>query len=247
MKPWRLVIPQSMYSRLHAHLFPGDNDEHGAVIYAGIATSKTGIRLLARELHLAKDDVDYVPGKRGYRMIKANFIGPHISRCAKEGMAYLAVHNHGGRDWVAFSGDDLRSHERGYPALLDIAKGQPVGALVFADNAIAGDICFPASTALSYPAHRWLVQPCCDSRRRQEIDRSVETRCTIAKRAFLEMRARTFSQRSKSALSELAGPDPCSPNILVAWASAISRAALSNLPRLIAACGPGPVAFLLSP
>jgi hypothetical protein len=132
-----------MYSRLHAHLFPGDNDEHGAVIYAGIATSKTGIRLLARELHLAKDGVDYVPGKRGYRMLKANFIGPHISRCAKEGMAYLAVHNHGGRDWVAFSGEDLGSHERGSPALVDSANGEPVGALVFADNAIAGDIWLP--------------------------------------------------------------------------------------------------------
>src|SRR5262249_28021919 len=38
-----------------------------------------------------------------------------------------------------FSEPDNRSHERGYPALLDIS-GQPVGALVLADNALAGDI-----------------------------------------------------------------------------------------------------------
>ncbi len=36
----------------------------------------------------------------------------------------------------------MRSHERGYPALLGIAK-QPVGGLVVADNAIAGDIWTP--------------------------------------------------------------------------------------------------------
>ena len=40
----------------------------------------------------------------------------------------------------AFSADDLASHERGYPALLDITKGGPVGALVFAKKAVAGDI-----------------------------------------------------------------------------------------------------------
>jgi hypothetical protein len=34
----------------------------------------------------------------------------------------------------------LASHERGYPALLSILRGQPVGALVFAENAVAGDV-----------------------------------------------------------------------------------------------------------
>jgi ThiF family len=141
--PWRLVVPQGIYSQLHSHLFPGDNDEHGAVITAGIAVSGRGVRFLARELHLAVDGEDYVPGKRGYRMLKANFIDSKIGHCHDQGLAYLAIHNHGGRDRVAFSADDLRSHERGYPALLDIAQGQPVGALVFAENAIAGDIWLP--------------------------------------------------------------------------------------------------------
>ena len=55
----------------------------------------------------------------------------------------MAIHNHGGRESVEFSGDDLQSHERGYPALLDIMRGVPVGALVFASDAIAGDIWLP--------------------------------------------------------------------------------------------------------
>ena len=40
-------------------------------------------------------------------------------------------------------GPDMASHERGYPALLDIARGMPVGALVFAPSAVAGDLWFP--------------------------------------------------------------------------------------------------------
>ncbi|MGB0123733.1 MAG: ThiF family adenylyltransferase [Silvibacterium sp.] len=142
-KPWRLILPQQIYRRLHKHLFPGDGDEHGAVIIAGIAETEQGVSLLARDLHLAVDGVDYVPGNRGYRMLKAGFIADRIAHCAGERFVYLAIHNHGGRDHVGFSGDDLRSHERGYPALLGISKGMPVGALVFAENAIAGNIWLP--------------------------------------------------------------------------------------------------------
>jgi hypothetical protein len=137
---WRVILPQRLYARLHSHLFPGDGDEHGAVIAAGIATSDRGIRLLARDLFLAQDCKDYVPGKRGYRMLKADFVADCIQHCHAQRLAYLAIHNHRGRDRVGFSADDFRSHERGYPALLDVAQGQPVGALVFAENAVAGDI-----------------------------------------------------------------------------------------------------------
>ena len=140
---WRLVMSQSLFDRMRRHLFPGDADEHGAVITAGVARTVRGTRLLARELYLAADEVSYVAGKRGYRMLKADFIAKHITTCRDEQLAYLAVHNHGGRDHVAFSADDMRSHERGYPALLDIAEGMPVGALVFAENAVAGDIWLP--------------------------------------------------------------------------------------------------------
>lgn len=143
MKPWRLTIPSGLYSELQSHLFPGDLDEHGAVILAGTSESDRGLRLIAREIHLARDGVDYVPGKRGYRMLKAEFIQSRIIRARDARLAYLAIHNHGGIDSVGFSPDDMASHERGYPALLDIARGMPVGALVFARSAVAGDLWFP--------------------------------------------------------------------------------------------------------
>ena len=143
MKPWRLTIPAGLYAELQRHLFPGDGDEHGAVMLAGTCESDRGLRLVARELHLAKDGVDYVPGKRGYRMLRAEFIQSRILRARDRRLAYLAIHNHGGTDSVGFSGPDMASHERGYPALLDIARGMPVGALVFARSAVAGDLWFP--------------------------------------------------------------------------------------------------------
>lgn len=141
---WKLIIPEALYRELHGHLFPGDGDEHGAVICAGIAHAPSGeTRLLARSLHLAVDGRDYVQGERGYRMLQAEFVRDRILDCRDESLAYLAIHNHGGMGEAAFSCDDLRSHERGYPALLDIAGGMPVGALVFTRNAVAGDIWLP--------------------------------------------------------------------------------------------------------
>ncbi|MFZ1126009.1 MAG: hypothetical protein WAN59_12800 [Candidatus Baltobacteraceae bacterium] len=141
--PWTLRIPGQLWHQLQAHLFPGDNDEHGAVIEAGIAHSPRENRLLARTLHLARDGVDYVAGDYGYRKLTAEFVRDRILDCRDDGLAYLAVHCHGGRDSVYFSADDLASHERGYPALSDIAKGQVVGGLVFAANAVAGDLWLP--------------------------------------------------------------------------------------------------------
>ena len=149
MRPWRLTIPAGLYAELQRHLFPGDGDEHGAVLLAGTCESDRGLRLVARELHLAKDGVDYVPGKRGYRMLKAEFIQGRILHARNRRLAYLAIHNHGGTDAVGFSGTDMASHERGYPALLDIARGMPVGALVFARSAVAGDLWFPSGDRAS--------------------------------------------------------------------------------------------------
>ena len=159
MAPWRLTIPSGLNAELQGHLFPGDGDEHGAVILAGICESDRGLRLAARELHMAKDGKDYVPGNRGYRMLKAEFIQSRILRARDRRLAYLAIHNHGGNDSVGFSGPDMASHERGYPALLDIARGMPVGALVFARSAVAGDLWFPGChraplSQAAIPGHR---------------------------------------------------------------------------------------------
>jgi len=138
--PISLTMAEPLFTRLHRHLFPGDGEEHGAVIAAGMAETPHGTRLLAREVFLAEEGVDYVPGNHGHRMLTGEFVARTSDYCATERLCYLAVHCHGGRDRVAFSKVDLASHARGYPALLDITDGIPVGALVFAENAVAGSL-----------------------------------------------------------------------------------------------------------
>ena len=135
-----LRLPAAMAAELDGHLFPGDGEEHGAVIGAAVLKTDRGIRMLGRRLFLAVEGVDYLPGQRGHRMLTADFVRRCALACASEGLAYLAVHNHSGTDAVAFSATDLASHERGYPAIVDILDGPPAGGLVFARNAVAGDI-----------------------------------------------------------------------------------------------------------
>lgn len=144
-----LTLPGGLAEQLFSHLFPGDGDEHGAVIGAGIARSADGqLRLLAREVAIARDGIDYVPGQRGYRMLTGQFVTERIVHCRDRRLVYLAVHNHGGTNRVAFSHDDLASQRRGYPALLDIMNGMPVGALVFSKQAAAGQLWFSADHQL---------------------------------------------------------------------------------------------------
>lgn len=145
---WSLRIPAPLMLQLRAHLFPGDDDEHGAVIGASVLQTPRGTRLLARQLFLAQDGSDYVPSQRGYRMLTATFVRRCALACAGEGLAYLPIHCHGGDKMVTFSGPDLASHERGYPALLDILNGAPVVGLVFARQAVAGDIWLPDRSRL---------------------------------------------------------------------------------------------------
>lgn len=138
--PWTLTFPADLAAQLHAHLFPGDSDEHGAVIGAAVARTPHGTRLLARDILIAEDGVSYVEGRRSHRTLSAAFVREAILHCREQGLVYLAVHNHGGSDRAGFSPVDLASHRRGYPTLVDINLGMPVGALVFAENAMAGEL-----------------------------------------------------------------------------------------------------------
>jgi hypothetical protein len=140
MSPWRIIIGGADWDRLWHHHFPGDGDEHGSVLLCGVVDDGDHRRLLVREVVLAREGIDYVSSERGYRRLTAAFVAETVDRCARDGLAYLAVHNHWGRGFVAFSSVDTASHERGYPALLDITRGGPVGALVLAEDAAAGDI-----------------------------------------------------------------------------------------------------------
>lgn len=137
-------ISEAQYGELHRHLFPGDRDEHGAVLRAGLCQDGTQVRLLVRDFIPAKFGSDYVAGRIGHRALAPQFIHKQIIACRNERLVYLAVHNHGSDDEVAFSQIDLESHERGYPALRDIAKGMPVGALVLGKNSMEVDLWMPS-------------------------------------------------------------------------------------------------------
>lgn len=140
---WSITFPESTWNQVQSHLFPGDHDEHGGVLEVGTAMRGGEPRLLVRRFIPARDGVDYVPGTRGYRRLEPSFVRDRILECRRTGLGYLAIHNHGGAGRAAFSSDDLASHERGYPALRDIGRGVPVGALVLTRDAVAGDIWEP--------------------------------------------------------------------------------------------------------
>lgn len=146
MSTCQLRIARQDFDTVHAHLFPGDEDEHGAVLLAGSAVRNNQLTLLVREVHLAREGTDYVEGKVGYRALTPNFIHRMITRARDERLVYLAVHNHGSDRSVGFSRIDFESHERGYPALLQIARGMPVGALVFGHRAVQADVWLPGGT-----------------------------------------------------------------------------------------------------
>jgi hypothetical protein len=193
---WSVTFPESVWSRLQDHLFPGDGDEHGAVVAAGISRGPGGLRLLAREVFLAEDGVDYVPGTRGYRRLEPHFVRDKMLVCRDEKLAYLAVHNHGGVGSVGFSGEDLGSHERGYPALLDIGRGVPVGALVLAQGAIAGDLWLPGRERLALD-HATIV-----GRRIMQYRPGSERQSTPTPLRF-DRQARLFGDAGQAILKDL--------------------------------------------
>jgi hypothetical protein len=141
-------ISRQHFDELKGLLFPGDQDEHGAVLLAGTSWPNGRLTLHVREVHGTRDGVDYVEGKIGYRALNPTFIHRLITRARDENLAYLAVHNHETDRRVAFSDIDLQSHERGYPALLQISRGMPVGALVMGHRSIQADVWLPDGSRL---------------------------------------------------------------------------------------------------
>ena len=149
-----VLVSARLHERLIAHLFPGDNDEHGAILRAGVVRAGERLRLLIQHVEPAQFGTDYVRGTYGYRALAPTFIHQEIMRCRDAGLAYLAVHNHQSDRHVDFSRIDLASHERGYPALLDIGKGVPVGALVYGRRSVAADVWLPDGTRLALGVYR---------------------------------------------------------------------------------------------
>ena len=149
-----ILVTSGDHQRIMEQLFPGDQDEHGAILRAGILRDGSSLRLLIQHVQPAKFGTDYVAGRYGYRALTPTFIHREILRCRDSGLAYLAVHNHLSDRQVEFSRIDLESHERGYPALLDIGRCVPVGALVYGRRSVAADIWLPDGSRRSLGTYR---------------------------------------------------------------------------------------------
>ena len=77
-----LRISRAHVEQLKRHLFPGDVDEHGAVLLAGVSSRNGQLALHVREVHAASDGVDYQEGRIGYRALQPPFINRLIARGA---------------------------------------------------------------------------------------------------------------------------------------------------------------------
>ncbi len=241
-RPWELVFGGVDEQRLMRHLFPGDGAEHGAIIVAGLHILPNKVRLLVRDVMLAEDGVDHLVGPRGYLMLRAQFVHQHVRHARDERLVYLSVHNHGGSDRVEFSSADLASHERGYPTLLDLVDGLPVGALVFAPAAVAGDIWLPNDTRLRLSrativgARRTILRPspiaAAKGRAPAIYDRQVRLFGDAGQRIFKEAKIAIIGLGGiGSQLAELLARLGVGSFVLIDP----DRADLTNLPRLIGA------------
>jgi hypothetical protein len=134
-----LRISAGDYKRLHAHLFPGDHDEHGAILLAGEHHSAGQSTLAVRETHLLEPD-EFPPGTHGYRQFAAGALARLGNRAAQERLALVTVHSHpGAHERNALSGDDLAAHERVFPHLLDITGATSVTGVALGEASAAGE------------------------------------------------------------------------------------------------------------
>ena len=69
-----VLITSGDHQRIMEHLFPGDQDEHGAILRAGIVRNGSSLRLLVQHVHPAEFGTDYVAGRYGYRALTPTFI-----------------------------------------------------------------------------------------------------------------------------------------------------------------------------
>ncbi len=137
-----LRISAADYARLRAHLLRDDYDEHGAIVLAG-CSGRGRLTLLARELHLLKD-ADFPPGLHGYRQFSPLRTAELAGRAGEEGLAYVAIHSHPrSGDRTGLSRDDLDSHRRLFPHLLDLTMGEPVAGIALGEECAAGEAWLP--------------------------------------------------------------------------------------------------------
>ena len=141
---WTATIAERDYGALHACLFRPDHDEHAAFLFAGLHRVGDDGRLLIRRVVPVADE-DFSASRRGaYRAISARAIARAARLCDDQGLCLLWAHSHPlSNDRVGFSPDDLDSHERMHPHLLDMTHGRPVAGLVLGETSVAGEIWLP--------------------------------------------------------------------------------------------------------
>ena len=76
-----ILVREEDHRSIVEHLFPGDRDEHGAILRAGIVRSGTSLRLLVQNVQPARFGTDYVSGRYGYRALTPTFIHREIMQC----------------------------------------------------------------------------------------------------------------------------------------------------------------------
>jgi hypothetical protein len=134
-------IAQGDYELLRTHLFPGDHDEHGALLLAGQHARRDGGTLLTvREVHLLAEE-EFPPGKYGYRQFAAQALARVANRGEQEGLALVTAHSHPGSNArTGLSPDDLAGHERLFEHLLDITAAETIAGVAFGEQSAAGEL-----------------------------------------------------------------------------------------------------------
>jgi hypothetical protein len=134
-----LRIARDEYDRLHRHLFPGDHDEHGAILLVGERHATDRSTLTVREIHLLQPH-EFPPGRHGYRQFAAGALARLGNRAAQERLSIVTVHSHpGAHTSNALSRDDLAAHERVFPHLLDITGAATVTGIALGKESAAGE------------------------------------------------------------------------------------------------------------
>lgn len=136
-----LRIAASDRTRLFAHLFQPDHDEHGALLLAGQHRRADGsLTLSVREVH-PLGAVDFPPGVHGYHQLSAASLARLGNRAADQNLALVSAHSHpGSSNRTGLSGDDLAAHERIFPHLLEITDADAVCGVAFGAHSAAGDV-----------------------------------------------------------------------------------------------------------
>lgn len=138
---WSARMSQRDYEQMQAHLHQPDRDEHAVFLFAGETHTAQGRRLLVRRV-VPIADRDFGPSDRGaYRQVSARAIARAAIECEAEGQRLLWAHSHpGAHHHVGFSEDDLATHRRAHPHLIDMTAGRPVASLVMGTASIAGEV-----------------------------------------------------------------------------------------------------------